>query len=57
MRALPLPQFDEIFGPYVQYCVEQVECQKYCRQQSEGELFTVYLAVSFYTTCAAWGGP
>ncbi|XP_034237361.1 pleckstrin homology domain-containing family G member 5 isoform X2 [Thrips palmi] len=37
-------KFDEIFRPYVQYCVEQVECQKYCRQQSEGELFTVYLA-------------
>lgn len=40
-------QFDEIFRPYVQYCVEQAECQKYCRERTaEGELFTVYLAVS-----------
>lgn len=37
-------KFDEIFKPYVQYCAEQAECQKYCREQmSEGELFTIYL--------------
>ncbi|XP_052122364.1 pleckstrin homology domain-containing family G member 5 isoform X2 [Frankliniella occidentalis] len=38
-------KFEEIFRPYVQYCVEQAECSKYCRERTaDGELFTVYLA-------------
>ncbi|XP_014280646.1 pleckstrin homology domain-containing family G member 5 isoform X3 [Halyomorpha halys] len=36
---------EELFGPYVVYCSEQSECQKYCREKTaSNELFTAYLA-------------
>uniref|UniRef100_A0A0A9Y6M9 Pleckstrin homology domain-containing family G member 5 n=1 Tax=Lygus hesperus TaxID=30085 RepID=A0A0A9Y6M9_LYGHE len=38
-------QCDELFAPYVIYCSEQGDCQKYCREKTQtNELFTAYLA-------------
>lgn len=36
---------EEVFAPYVLYCSEQSECQKYCREKTQSnEMFTAYLA-------------
>ena len=40
-------QFDELFHPYTQYCLEQTTCQLYCKEKDhENEYFKMYLAVS-----------
>ncbi|KAL1140863.1 hypothetical protein AAG570_000791, partial [Ranatra chinensis] len=36
---------EDVFSPYIIYCSEQSECQKYCREKTHSnELFTAYLA-------------
>ncbi|KAK2724126.1 hypothetical protein QYM36_002459 [Artemia franciscana] len=38
-------KFDEIFHPYTRYCLEQSQCQTYCREKDQdNELFKAYLA-------------
>ena len=40
-------QFDELFHPYTKYCLDQSQCQQYCKEKDhDNELFKAYLAVS-----------
>lgn len=42
-----LLQFEELFEPYTQYCLEQTNCQLYCKEHGrENNYFKAYLAVS-----------
>ncbi len=39
-------QFDELFHPYTKYCLDQSQCQQYCKEKDhDNELFKAYLAV------------
>lgn len=41
-------QFDELFHPYTKYCLDQSQCQQYCKEKDhDNELFKAYLAVSY----------
>lgn len=41
-------KFDELFHPYTKYCLDQSQCQSYCKEKDhDNELFKAYLAVSF----------
>ena len=41
-------KFDELFHPYTKYCLDQSQCQSYCKEKEhDNELFKAYLAVSF----------
>ena len=45
-----LSQFTELFQPYTQYCLQQAQCQQYCKDRyHDNEHFKLYLAVSIRT--------
>uniref|UniRef100_A0A0N8CD92 Pleckstrin domain-containing family G member n=1 Tax=Daphnia magna TaxID=35525 RepID=A0A0N8CD92_9CRUS len=38
-------KFDELFHPYTKYCLDQSQCQQYCKEKDhDNELFKAYLA-------------
>ncbi len=44
-------QFDQIFQPYIQYCLEQSTCLQYIKEKKKTNvLFKTYVLVSFFNT-------
>lgn len=51
--CLPL-QFDQIYRPYIQYCMEHSSCLQYLKEKRKSNLlFKSYILVSTYS-CSCW---
>ena len=48
-------QFEELFNPYIKYCMEEAICVKYLKQlKRDDEVFQEYLAVIILFLCLSY---